>query len=94
MDTSKDLVEESVTTDSVITPSGGVTMLGVLNSTASLAAAEAVSVYASCICMHGTNKTHPDCSFLCTNGTLGSRRPTQAVWVFMLVILNYRLRCL
>ena len=50
MDTSKDIVESSVTTDSVIPPSGtlivsgGVTLSGILNSTASLAAAEAVSV--------------------------------------------------
>ena len=26
----------------------------------------------SCIYMHVTNQTHPDCSIVCTNGTLGS----------------------
>ena len=84
MDTSKDIVESSVQTDTVIPPSGtltvsgGVLVSGALNATSSLSAAEAISVLSndtdntSCIYMHGTNSTHADCAIVCANGTAGA----------------------
>ena len=84
MDTSKDIVESSVQTDTVIPPSGtltvsgGVLVSGALNATSSLSAAEAISVLSndtdntSCIYMHGTNSAHADCAIVCTNGTTGA----------------------
>ena len=82
MDTSKDIVENSVTTDTVITPSGtltvsgGVTVNGALTTTAPFTMAEGITLQSndtnntSTIWMHGSNANHP--SILCSNGTTGS----------------------
>ena len=84
MDASKDIIEESVRTDSVIPPSGtftvtgGAVITGTLNCSSAFTATKAMSLLSndtdstSCIYVHGTNSAHPDCSIACTNGTSGS----------------------
>ena len=81
MDISKDITESSVTTDSVIPPSGtlavsgGVTVHGALTTTAPFTMAEGITLQSndtnntSTIWMHGSNTNHSDCSKVCTNGT-------------------------
>ena len=77
IDTSKDLREESLTTDSLIAASGTITIAGganvtgALNCSGAFSAAESVSVLSndtdntSCIYMHGTNSAHADCAIVC-----------------------------
>ena len=77
MDTSKDITEESLTTDSIIAPSGTLTLTGGLTTTAPVTIAEGLTLVSndtdntSTIWMHGSNATHPDCSIVCSNGTSG-----------------------
>ena len=58
--------------------SGGALVAGVLNTTSPFTAAEAMSVLSNdtdntfCVCKHGANAAHPDCSIVGANGTSGS----------------------
>ena len=76
MDTPKDLIEESLTTDSVIAASGTLTLTGGLTTTAPVTIAEGLTLMSndtdntSTIWMHGSNASHPDCLIVCSNGTI------------------------
>ena len=78
MATSKDVVEASITTDSVIPPSGMLTLTGGLTTTAPITTAEGITLQSndtdntSTIWMHGSNASHPDCSVVCSNERTGS----------------------
>ena len=78
MATSKDVVEASITTDSVIPPYGMLTLTGGLTTTAPITTAEGITLQSnytdntSTIWMHGSNPSHRDCSIVCSNGTTGS----------------------